>query len=220
VLIYTFYMVDFLMSLEPHWTSTIFGLMMMIGATLSTFSFAAILMSRFKDTQPLGQVLTPQRFWDVGNLMLALTMLWAYMAFSQYLISWAGNLPEDSDFYTHRLAVGSSFRALALTLVLFHFAVPFFLLLQRPAKKAPAGLAAIGALLILMRYIDLYWLVKPAFTGQPGAHFYWTDVVSPIAFGGIFLTAFCYFLKTKRILPVYETHHDRPPIKSEVYSHG
>ncbi len=219
VLIYTFYMVDFLMSLEPHWFSTIFGLLMMIGATLSTLSLTAILMWQLKNTQPLSHVLTKDRFWDIGNLMLALTMLWTYMAFSQYLISWAGNLPEEADFYEHRLA-GPPFQYVIYGLAIFHFAVPFFLLLQRAAKKAPVGLASIGVMLIVMRFVDIYWIVKPSFTGQPAAHFSWTDIVAPIAFGGIFLTTFCFFYKSKLVLPVYETHHDRPPIKSEVYTHG
>jgi hypothetical protein len=217
VILYTFYCVDFAMSLEPHWMSTIFALMVMVGATLSTFSVTAILMLLFRDTEPLRQVLTPARFWDIGNLMLAFTMLFAYMAFSQYLIGWQANLPEEADYYQHRIG---DFRNIALLIVVFHFVVPFFLLLQRGIKKAPALLALVSVLLIVMRYVDLYWIVKPSFAGQPAVHFYWTDLVAPIALGGIWLAAFAFFLKSKLILPVYETHHDRPPVKSEVYSHG
>ncbi len=212
-------MVDFLMSLEPHWTSTIFGLMHMVGGALSALSLTAIFMWMFRDTEPLKSVINKNRFWDVGNLMLALTLLWAYMAFSQYLISWAGNTPEESEFYQHRLA-GGPFRAVALFIVLFHFAIPFFLLLQRPAKKNPGSLALIGLLLIVMRYVDLYWMIKPSFAGTDAVHFSIADIASPIAFAGIFLVAFSVFLRSKRLLPVWETHHDRPPVKSEVYTHG
>lgn len=218
VLLYTFYAVDMLMSLQPHWFSTIFALMLMVGAALSTLSLTVILMYLFKDTMPLASVINKNRFWDIGNLMLAFTMLWAYMAFSQYLISWAGNLEDDSSYYVPRITGG--FKSLAVFIVVFHFAIPFFLLLQRAAKKAPIALSTIGLLLIVMRYVDLYWIVKPAFEGLPAAHLYWTDIVAPFAFGGIWLAAFAFFLKSKPILPVYETHHDRAPIKSEVYTHG
>jgi hypothetical protein len=219
VLLFTFYQVDFLMSLEPHWTSTIFGLMNMVGAALSALSLAAILMWVFRDTQPLASVINQKRFWDVGNLMLALTLLWAYMAFSQYLISWAGNLPEESDFYQHRLA-GGPYRALALVIVIFHFAVPFFLLLQRPAKRTGGALALVSLLLIVMRFVDILWIVKPSFAGTDAARLAPSDFGFPLAFAGIWLVAFTFFLRSKRLLPVWETHHDRPPIKSEVYTHG
>ncbi len=218
VIIYTFYIVDFMMSLEPHWYSTIFALLLMVGATLSTLSLTTNLMNRFRHTEPMSKVLTPDRFWDIGNLMLAFTMLWAYMAFSQYLISWAGNLPEDSQFYIHRLE--GPWRKLALALVFLHFVIPFFLLLQRRAKKAPAALASIGLLLMLMRLVDLYWLIRPSFAGEPAANFFWTDIAAPIAIGGVWMATFCFILKGKAILPVYETHHDRLPVKSEVYTHG
>ena len=218
VLIYTFYVVDFAMSLEPHWMSTIFALMVMVGATLSTWSLTAILMLLFRDTEPMRHVLTKQRFWDIGNLMLGFTMLWAYMAFSQYLIGWQANLPEEAAYYEPR--VNGPYKAIALGIVIFHFAVPFFLLLQRGIKQAPALLAIVSVLLIVMRYVDLYWIVKPSFDTTPAYNFYWTDIVAPIAIGGVWLAAFAFFLKSKLILPVYETHHDRPPVKSEVYSHG
>jgi hypothetical protein len=189
----------------------------MVGSALAALSLTAILMWALKDTEPLKSVLVSGRFWDVGNLMLALTLLWSYMAFSQYLISWAANEPEESGFYQHRLAFGP-YRAIAIGLGIFHFAVPFFLLLQRPAKQRAASLASIGALLIFMRFVDVFWIIKPSFVGLRA--FSWTDIVAPIAFGGIWLVSFTFFLKSKLLLPVWQTHHDRPPIKSEVYTNG
>lgn len=218
VLVYTFYTIDFAMSLESHWMSSIFALLMMVGGTLSTLSILVILMWRFQKTEPLSKVLVRGRFHDIGNLMLAFTMLWAYMAFSQYLIGWAGNLPEEAGFYNKRL--GHGFQNVAIALVVLHFVLPFFLLLMRPIKKAPALISLVGILLIAMRHVDLWWFVKPVFEGQPGSHFSWTDVAIPIGIGGIWLFSFCLFLKSKLILPVYESHHDRPPTKHEVYLHG
>ncbi|MCC6744969.1 MAG: hypothetical protein IT175_14005 [Acidobacteria bacterium] len=218
VLVYTFYSIDFAMSLETHWMSSIFALLMMVGGALSTLSILVILMWRFQSTEPLSKVLVRARFHDVGNLMLAFTMLWAYMAFSQYLIGWAGNLPEEAGFYSKRLSHG--FMNVAVALVVLHFVLPFFLLLLRPIKKAPAMIAMVGILFIVMRHVDLWWFVKPAFDGQPGSHFAWTDVAVTVGMGGIWLFAFCLFLKSKLILPVYESHHDRPPVKHEVYLHG
>ncbi len=218
VLVYTFYSIDFAMSLELHWMSSIFALLMMVGGTLSTLSILVILMWRFSTTEPLSKVLVRGRFHDIGNLMLAFTMLWAYMAFSQYLIGWSGNLPEEAGFYNRRL--GHGMQNVAYALVVLHFVVPFFLLLMRPIKKAPALISIVGLLLICMRFVDLWWFVKPTFEGHPGSHFAWTDVAVPIGMGGFWLFAFCLFLKTKLILPVYESHHDRPPTKHEVYLHG
>lgn len=218
VLLYTFYIVDFSMSLEPHWMSTIFALMVMVGATLSTWSLTALLMLAFRKTEPLNHVLTTQRFWDIGNLMLGFTMLWAYMAFSQYLIGWQANLPEEAMYYEPR--THGAFGYILIGLVIFHFAIPFFLLLQRGVKKAPQWLAIVAVLLIVMRFVDIYWHVKASFDTTPAYNFYWTDVVAPFAIGGVWLAGFAFFLRSKPILPVYETHHDRPPVKSEVYSHG
>jgi hypothetical protein len=219
-LLYTLYMVDFMMSLEPHWTSTIFGLMQMVGSGLAALSLMAILMWTVRDTEPFVRVINRARFWDIGNLMLAFTSLWAYMAFSQYLISWAGNTPEESDFYHHRTAATSPYKYVAIGLVVLHFVVPFFLLLQRSAKQTGGALAAIGLLLIVMRFVDIFWIVKPSFDGEPAQGFYWSDPFGPLAFCGVWIVAFTVFLRTKLLLPVYETHHDRPPVKSEVYTHA
>jgi hypothetical protein len=217
-LLYTFYAVDMAMSLEPKWYSTIFALILMIGGVLGAFSLTAILMVLFKDTDPLSRVYTRDRFHDIGNLMLTFTCLWAYMSFSQYLITWAGNLPEEAEWYVKRLT--GPWVYVAIALMVFHFFVPFFLLLQRVLKKAPARLAVIAALLIAMRYLDLYFIVKPAYEGQLGEHFYWTDLAAPIGIGGVWFFAFLFFLKSKNLLPVWETHHDRVPTKHEVYQHG
>lgn len=225
VLLFTFYQVDFLMSLEVHWTSTIFAILEMVGAALAAMSIVAILMWMFKDTFPLSTVLTKGRFWDVGNMMLMFTMLFAYMGFSQYLISWSGNTPEESEFYQHRLAEGVPYRWIALGIVLLHFAIPFFILLQRTAKKAPGALASVGVLLIIMRWVDIFWIVRPSFWGEghePGP-LYWpnaADLGVPMLIGGLWFVVFTFLLRAKRILPVWETHHDRPPVKSEAYTHG
>ena len=217
-LLFTFYIVDTIMSLEPHWMSTLLGLLVLAGAGLSAWSFLTLMMRYLREAEPLQVVFTRERFHDVGNLMLAFTMLWAYMSFSQYLIGWSGNLPEEALWYSHRLTHG--LQAVALGLIIFHFFVPFFILLQRRVKKSFNGLAIVAAFILLMRHVDLWWLIKPNFTGTPGADFWWTDIAATVGMGGIWIAAFAFFLKTKNILPVWETHHDRLPVKNEVYSHG
>jgi hypothetical protein len=217
-LIYTFYIVDVIMSLDPHWMSTIFGLLLAMGAGLSALSVLAIAMRYLRVVEPLQLVFTRERFWDIGNLMLAFTMLWAYMSFSQYLIGWSGNLPEEAAWYVHRTEHGLG--VVAIVLVVFHFFVPFFLLLQRRAKKSFTALPLLAAFVILMRHVDLWWLVKPNYAGSPSASFWWTDIAATVGIGGIWIAAFAFFLKTKPIVPVWETHHDRLPTKYEVYSHG
>jgi hypothetical protein len=218
VLLFTFYIVDLVMSLDPHWMSTLLGLLILSGSGLSAWAFMTIMMRYLREAEPLQLVFTRERFHDLGNLMLAFTMLWAYMSFSQYLIGWSGNLPEEALWYTHRLTHG--LQAVALILVIFHFFVPFFVLLQRRVKKSFNGIAILAAFIILMRHVDLWWLVKPNFTGTPGADFWWTDIAATVGIGGIWIAAFAFFLKSKNFLPVWESHHDRLPTKYEVYSHG
>lgn len=218
VLLYTFYIVDVVMSLDPHWMSTILGLLLVVGAGLSGFSFIALMMRYLRGADPLQIVYTRERFWDIGNLMLAFTMLWAYMSFSQYLIGWQANLPEEAAWYSHRVEHGMG--VVALILVIFHFAVPFFLLLQRRAKKSFTVLPLIAAFMILMRHVDLFWLIKPNYYEGPGGGFWWTDIAATVAMGGIWIASFAFFLKSKNIVPVWETHHDRLPTRYEVYSHG
>jgi hypothetical protein len=197
----TFASVDWLMSLEPHWYSSIFGMLMIVGQGLSAIAFAAVVIGIVASEKPFAGLLTRKVMLDVGNLMLAFVMLWAYMSFSQFLIIWSGNLPEEIPFYVHRLNRGWEWIGLAL--VVFHFAVPFVALLMRATKRVPRNLGILAALVVVMRAVDLFWIVAPeARNGQFGIH--WLDVVAPLGMLGVWLFAFGWLFAARPILPVRE----------------
>src|SRR5437762_10546450 len=131
----TFASFDWLMSLEPHWYSTIYGVLILGGQGLSSLAFLIIVLAWLSARPPLDRIVAASHFHDLGNLMLAFVMLWAYFSFSQYLIIWSGNLPEEIAWYLHRLQTG--WRVIGIGLIVFHFAVPFVLLLSRSIKRAP-----------------------------------------------------------------------------------
>ena len=132
----TFASFDWVMSLEPHWFSTIFGLSFMVGQVLTAFPFAIAMTAYLSGRRPMSEAVTAAHFHDLGKLTLAFVMLWAYLSFSQFLIIWSGNLPEETPYYLKRLAGGWQYFQLAL--ILFHFALPFFLLLSRSLKRSGA----------------------------------------------------------------------------------
>ena len=160
----TFAFIDWIMSLEPHWFSTIYGAMFMIGEMLESFAFVIALMIILSKASPLKEYVTPQHIHDLGNMMFAFMVLWAYLSFSQFLIIWAGNLPEEIPWYVSRLRGGWGW--VALTLVIFHFAVPFALLLMRGVKRSADRLFRVCLLMIAIRLVDVYWITEPAFYGQ------------------------------------------------------
>jgi hypothetical protein len=202
----TFATVDWAMSLEPHWFSTIYGLMFIVGQALATLCFAVLCLLWLREREPLKEMVRPSHFHDLGNLMLAFVILWAYIAYSQYLIIWSGNLPEENIWYLRRTAGGWEY--LAVFLIGFHFAVPFLLLLSRKTKRQATMLARVAAALIVMRLADLIWLIQPAFahvsvSGQVEAHFalHWMDLAAPVGIGGIWLWAFLQQLRRRPLLP-------------------
>jgi hypothetical protein len=195
----TFAFVDWIMSLEPHWFSTIYGVMFMVGEMLESFAFVIALMIIFSRKAPFKEYVTPQHFHDLGNLMFAFMVLWAYLSFSQFLIIWAGNLPEEIPWYISRLRGGWGW--VALTLVVFHFAVPFGLLLMRGVKRRAERLLRVCLLLIAIRLVDVYWITEPAFYGQR-LRIHWMDFVTPAAVGGLWLAMFFWQLKERALVPV------------------
>ena len=195
----TFAFIDWIMSLEPHWFSTIYGAMFMIGEMLESFAFVIALMIILSKTSPLKEYVTPQHIHDLGNMMFAFMVLWAYLSFSQFLIIWAGNLPEEIPWYLSRLRGGWGW--VALTIVIFHFAVPFALLLLRGIKRREDRLFRVCLLMIVIRLVDVYWVTEPAFYGQH-LRIHWMDFVTPFAVGGLWLAVFFWQLKSRPLLPV------------------
>jgi hypothetical protein len=200
----TFAAVDWYMSLEPEWFSTIFGLLFVAAWSLSALAFTIAVMAALAKNEPMNQIVAPLHFHDLGKLLLALVMLWAYFAFSQFLIIWSGNLPEEIHYYLPRIK-----GVLGVTIVvvaILHFAAPFLFLLSRSTKRNPQKLVIIALLVLVMRVIDLYWVLKPAFAhSESGSHasfITWTDIVSPIAIGGIWIWFFAWQLGKRALIPI------------------
>ncbi len=199
----TFMAVDWVLSLDPHWFSTIFGMLFMAGQGLSSMAFLIVLMVLLSYRRPMSAVLTARHLHDLGKLLLALVMVWAYFSFSQFLIIWAGNLPDEIPWYLERLRGGWEF--VGLILIFGHFALPFALLLSRDLKRNFKMLAGIAVFILVMRYIDLYWLVAPDFRkGAIGVS--WMDFAAPIGIGGIWLAYFLLQLEKRPLLPLHDPH--------------
>jgi hypothetical protein len=198
----TFASFDWLMSLEPHWFSTIYGVLVMGGHGLSGMAFSIVVLAWLVRRRPFDELITADHFQDLGNLMMGFTMLWAYFAFSQYLIIWSANLPEETEWYLHRTGHGWHF--IALSLVLFHFAVPFFVLLHRAVKRNAATVSKVAAVVVFMRLVDLYWLSAPAFAEGGGPRVHWLDVALPVSMALVWLAYFVYQLRGRALLPLYD----------------
>ncbi len=200
-LVVTFMAVDWVMSLDPHWASTIYGMLFMAGEALSALSLMIVLLLILRKYEPISSIIEPVHFHDLGKLLLAFVMLWAYFAYSQFLIIWAGNLPDEIPWYLGRTHGG--YRVIALLIIVFHFALPFAMLLSRDLKRNARKLAVVASLLIVMRYVDLFWLIAP--NQLPGAKvlgFSWMDVAAPVGIGGIWFAAFLWQLTARPLVPL------------------
>ena len=199
VIVCTFAAVDWIMSLEPHWFSTIYAAIYIIGQILFTWAFMILVGASLSKRQPLDVLLTNERLRDLGTLMLGFVMLWAYTSFSQLLIIWAGNLPEEITWYYTRLRGG--WENIGYLLVLLHFAFPFVLLVSSRIKARIPILCTLAAGLIIMRLVDLFWITAPAL-GKPELTINWMDIVIPVAFGGAWVFVFFGQLKKHSLVPL------------------
>src|SRR6266403_1649436 len=198
VFVMSFAAIDWAMSLSPHWASTIYGFIFIAGQLISSMSLMIAVVVLLARTGPLSGVLQPRHIHDLGKLLLAFVMLWAYFSFSQLLIIWSGNQPEEITFYYSRLH--SQWGVVAVIVVIFHFFVPFFLLLSRDLKRNPKLLPAVAIWLIFMRLVDLYWYTRPQFT--PSALPTIWDLGAALALGGLWFFFFAGQLKQLPVLPV------------------
>jgi hypothetical protein len=196
--------VDWVMSLEPHWYSSMYGLLYLGGQAVAGLSMAIIVLVSLDRHEPWSRLVTPERLNDLGNLLMALVMFWAYTAFFQYLVIWSGNLPEENVWYLHRSQGG--WQVLVTALMGLHFAVPFLLLLSRRVKRQGTSLRRVAMLLLVMRYADLYWLVVPGFQreSEPRVSFHWLDAAALAAIGGPWLAMFAWRLGARAKLPIYD----------------
>jgi len=196
----SFAAIDWVMSLDPSWISTIFGLVVLIGQVLSAMCFAVVVERILFNYKPMSEMLKPDFVHDHGKWMLAFTMVWAYFNFSQWLIIWAGNLPSEITFYMTRLHGG--WASIGLILVIFGFAIPFAILLSRPFKRDIRKLVWLAVWMLLMRYVDMFWIIEPNFSKTLSVTL--ADIVVPIAIGGFWLSYFFYNLGALPLLPAYD----------------
>lgn len=196
-------LVDWVMSIEPLWYSTIYALVYMAGDMLSAFALVVVVLAWTTTAPPLDEATKPQDFHRLGNLMLAFVMLWAYTAFSQYLLIYSGDLREETPWYLRRTEGGWGW--IALGLICFHFFLPFFLLLSRRLKRDRRWLAAVAVLVLVLRFVDTLWLVEPAF--HPASLWVsWMDFAAPIGIGGIWLALFARLLVSRPPLPLADPY--------------
>ena len=205
----TFASIDWVMSLEPLWYSSIFPPLYAAGQILSALSFSVAALLWLSDRSPLTRTVLPAERRDLGNLMLAFVMLWAYMSFSQFLIIWSENLPEETPWYLHRLRGGWEW--LALALIVLQFALPFLLLLSRERKQSAGSLTKIALLILAMRFVDIFWWVQAAFS-EPVSFYWLLDLAALAAIGGIWVWCFARQLQSHALLPTADPYlHDYLP---------
>jgi len=197
----TFASFDWLMSLEPHWYSTIYGVIIMGGQGLSAMAFLIASVVWLSRRPPLDRVVVSAHLHDLGNLLLAFVMLWAYFSFSQYLIIWAGNLPPEIAWYLHRVQTG--WRFVGIGLIIFHFALPFVLLLSRRIKRERDLIVRVAIGILIVRVVDLFWLIAPEFH-QNGVSISWLDLLLPPSLFAIWLGCFVWQLRGRALLPVHD----------------
>jgi hypothetical protein len=210
----TFAFIDWIMSLEPHWFSTVYGAMFLIGQMLEAFAFMILLVIVLAQVPPIRDYLTKQHLHDLGNMMFAWMVLWAYLSFSQFIIIWSGNLPDEIPWYLRRLRGGWGWVALAI--VIFNFFTPFALLLLRSVKRDASRLFKVCVMMIVIRLVDDYWIIKPAFYNQQ-LRINWMDFVTPLAVGGLWLSAFFWQLKSRSLLPLRDPRLQGAPRETVLF---
>jgi hypothetical protein len=213
----TFAAVDWMMTLDPHWFSTIWGLLFVAGWALSCFCFVVTILAFLSDKAPLNRVLGKRHFHDLGKLMLALVMVWAYFNFSQFLIIWAGNIPEETSWFIDRMR--GVWGWIGVILILFHFAFPFLVLLQQDFKRRAKWLASIAIFILVLRIIDMFYMIGPSPRIHAGAAhgefgISWLDFVAPIAVGGLWLWWFFRELTKLPLVPM------KDPFFEKAIEHG
>lgn len=202
--------IDWVMSINPHWYSTLFGFIFVGGHGLAALSFTILISVFLARREPMEHIFKPSHFHDLGKLSLAFVMLWAYFNFSQYMLVYAANLVEEIPYFITRISHGWQY--LALFLVLFQFVVPFLLLLMRDLKRTPYRLVWVALALLMLRYVDLFMLVSPEFASSganlhllEGEHestffVHWLDLMAPLAIGGLWLWMFLTQLAQRPLL--------------------
>lgn len=198
----TFAGFDWVMSLDPNFFSTIYGMIFTITEAVGGMAFITLVAYFLSRREPISDIIKPSQFHDFGNLLLVFTLLWAYLSFVQFLIIWSGNLQNEIPWYMSRYST-VQWAWIAAALVVFHFAVPFLLLLQRFITFRKQYLAGVAALLFLMSILDLFWIMVPAYE-KAGPQFHWSDWLELIGLGGIFLAIYASQLTRRPLMPLHD----------------
>ncbi len=211
VLVVTFAAIDWVMTLDPHWYSTIWGMLYAVGWALSCFCFAVALLAFLANKAPMNRVLGSKHFHDIGKLMLALVMIWAYFNFSQFLIIWSGNLPEETHWYLTRME--GTWAYIGILLLVFHFAFPFLVLLNRDLKRNAKWLARVAVFILVLRLVDMFYMIGPSpLIGAGGnetdfaTSFTWMYLAAPLGVGGIWLWYFLGELVKHPLVPINDPY--------------
>ncbi len=195
----TFASFDWIMSLDPHWYSTIFGVYFFAGCFLAILAFTTLTLSFLQSKGVLTDEVTIEHYHDLGKLMFAFTVFWAYIAFSQYFLIWYGNIPEETIWYLHRWE--GNWKYLSLFLVLGHFVIPFTILLSRVPKRNIRVMTIMSVWMLVVHWLDIFWLVMPNLQ-KHHFHFSWLDIATFIGIGGTFIYFVCKRLSSQPIVPV------------------
>ena len=200
VLVMTLAAIDWGMSLSPEWFSGIYGVIIMIGQAITAVAFIILFMVFLARSEPINELLNAKRLQDLGNFLMAFTLFWAYVSFAQLIIIWSNNTIETSSWYVVRLSGG--WNVIALVLLVFHFALPFLILFSRWVKRKRRALVLVAAWMLLMRLVDLYWIIVPAYDREIPFHI--LDVIALIGLGGLWMAAFVARLRSRPLLPLHD----------------
>ena len=198
ILAMTFAAIDWVMSLSPHWASTIYGFIFVGAQAITAMSFMIIVVAALSRSEPYSEIIQKRHLHDLGKLLFAFNMLWAYFDFSQLLIIWSGNQPEEISFYRTRLYGG--WGVVAVIVLLFSFALPFLVLLSRDVKRSAGLITKVAIWMIVFRLVDLFWMTRPEFTANAMPN--WRDIVIPVALIGLWVGFFAFNLKQQPLLPL------------------
>jgi hypothetical protein len=193
----TFFALDWIMSIDAHWYSTMFGVYYFAGSVVAFYCSLIIMVTWLKRTGHLAKSVNAEHYHDMGKLLFGHNVFWTYIGFSQFMLIWYANIPEETQFFLHRAAHG--WKAVSFSLPWLHFAFPFLFLMSHNVKRRPLLLAAGAAVLLTMCYVDLYWLIQPNF--HPAPHFGLSDIGALLAIGGFYLFFFINNLRQASLIP-------------------
>ncbi len=195
----SFASIDWIVSLTPHWYSTMFGVYFFAGSFIGYIALVSVVVPAMRRAGLLETVITAEHLHDIGKFLFAFMCFWAYIAFSQFLLIWYGNLPEEAVWYRARIT--ASWKAVSVLLMVGHFGVPFLYLIGRTVKRHASTLAFGGAWLLVMHFVDVYWQVMPTLHPE-GVRISALDVAAFAAVGGCFVAAGGWLLRRHALVPL------------------